>query len=98
VATLLSCVDSAGADEPPPKKPPMAWPIDDPTATPLPCISIYPEYQGDSQFTQQCSPSGQKDPDLGNQLVAVQEEQQEEPLGEVGMRRWSQDVFVGEQV
>jgi len=27
--------DSAGAEEPPPKKPPMAWPIDEPTATPL---------------------------------------------------------------
>lgn len=26
---------SAGADEPPPKKPPMAWPMLEPTATPL---------------------------------------------------------------
>lgn len=26
---------SAGADEPPLKKPPTAWPIEDPTATPL---------------------------------------------------------------
>jgi hypothetical protein len=26
---------SAGAEEPPPKKPPMAWPMEEPTATPL---------------------------------------------------------------
>jgi hypothetical protein len=26
---------STGADDPPPKKPPMAWPMEDPTATPL---------------------------------------------------------------
>lgn len=26
---------SAGALEPPPKKPPIAWPMEDPTATPL---------------------------------------------------------------
>lgn len=26
---------AAGAEEPPPKKPPMAWPIEEPTATPL---------------------------------------------------------------
>jgi hypothetical protein len=31
-----ACWDSAGALEPPPlKRPPMAWPIDEPTATPL---------------------------------------------------------------
>lgn len=35
-ATGEACWASAGAlEEPPPKKPPMAWPIDEPTATPL---------------------------------------------------------------
>lgn len=31
-------VASAGADEPPLKKPPTAWPMEDPTATPLEAV------------------------------------------------------------
>ncbi|KAL4786475.1 hypothetical protein BJX76DRAFT_321489 [Aspergillus varians] len=35
-----ACWASAGALEPPEKKPPMAWPMEEPTATPLYEISI----------------------------------------------------------
>lgn len=34
-AAALCWTGSAGAEEPPPKKPPMAWPMEEPTATPL---------------------------------------------------------------
>jgi len=37
---------SAGAEEPPPNMPPMAWPMEEPIATPAAVLAIWPKRPG----------------------------------------------------
>lgn len=60
---------SAGALEPPPKKPPMACPMEEPTATPLDIISVHSFGSGivcaggrEEVHTLRSRPSGRTDP------------------------------------